>query len=404
MQNWKVVFFGLALTACSGSGSSSSFQDTALSRIPKSTSPISTSSSSTSLVLASTANSGLPLATAASDEFGNSYDSFIAASDVGEKVKNFGACSSINFIRGALAQAAGADFLICLMGQLIPEEEVADFADGTEHVISVTSNEDGETSTYKLKFSATLDSNDQVTDFEMFVCQNGQQEEYVSQTISEDGTLSMTSVGSAEPDNPQVDSVVYTTSVSGTVNSANLFTDTKTITMRYQNDFASGQNSDNNHVEAIITQRANSITFNGYSCDKNTDDNSAPCDQESQLYSHAELLDQNTSAVDFNLNLYSLGHGAYVQSTGETATGWDADNSGSDDSSDASSEERGFVEDNKSDLLEVSNSFDSISFSGDQIWDCNGTSEASYDLEDGDACFGKLEINQDVHLECSDLN
>lgn len=63
----------------------------------------------------------------------------------------------------------------------------------------------------------------------------------------------MTLKGNSEPENPDVDAVTYLVSVSGSVDSTNNFTGSKTISMRYQNDFADGGSTPFNHVEADIT-------------------------------------------------------------------------------------------------------------------------------------------------------
>lgn len=395
-------FLSLVLVSCGGSSSSSSFQDTALSRIPKATSPVVSTASSSVLISAATAQTGLPLARAAQDDYGNSYSSFVEPASANTKIKNRGACEMHNFTGNTLSQAAEADFLLCLLGQLIPSGSVSSYADGQYHIVTINDSEGAESEVYKLRFRASLNANEQVTSFEMFTCLNGSQEGYVQQTIAEDGTLSMTSVGNATPDNAEVDSVQYQTTVSGTVNSSNAFTGTKTVNLRYENDFAEGQGYGANHVEATVTQSANNILYNGYSCEK-TSINDTTCAQSSLLYAYAQLLNNNSSAADFNINLYALGHGAYVTSGGDAATGWDADNAAIADATSISETERQYVDDNKGDIATPTGTFTDIAFTEAQTWDCSGASEETFTLSDSNVCLGRFDVNQDLRMECNDI-
>ena len=369
--------------------------------------------SGTPLLMAAAATTGLPFATAASDDYGNTFTSYLGASDVGSSyfsggssTGSYAACEMLNYARGAYAQAASADQIMCLIKQGVGTLSSDDF-----QVRSMSFTEGSETMTYKMKFRQITDeTTGGIKAFEMYGCSNDnaagemRQDLYFSQDYS-GGNVVMVLKGDTEPGNPQVDEVSYQVDVTGdSVNSSGQITGSKSVLMRYQNLFADGTN---NHAVTDMTLTDSYFRYNGFSCDKATLGSSS-CDAHGgssgyAIFASMDILNHNSPGEN-NLNRFALGNGAaYLYRPGESIEGiqiWNAD-TGNLDNADTTQSHYIYIRDNQASAKAIDPDYTAVSFTEAQTWDCSDTAEAlTVDDTVLTGCFGEREINQDVHLEC----
>lgn len=113
----------------------------------------------------------------------------------------------------------------------------------------------------------------------------------------------------------------------------------------------------------------------------------------------AELLDQNSDSLNFDVNLYALGHGAFT--TGGSTIGWNGD-PGEKDETSLSDSFRADVAGAGS--IKTVRAHPGSSFESGETWDRSDAAEATLSLTAAQKkVVGRLIIDQDTHLECNDL-
>jgi len=396
-------------TGYTPSGSNSSGV-TRVADLPRVTDAVSTGTSDRALKRSSTTPSttGLPFATAHTDNFSNVYDPYLGEADIStffpdSATGSYAACDLLNFARGAYAQAAEGDMIMCIVTEAVGELTSDDY-----QYKSMEFTEGSDTITYKMKFRQTTNDAGEITSFEMFGCSddneatNMVQDMYFLQDYSGDNVVMLVK-GSTEPGNPDVDQVTYQVDVTADgINSSGEIVGTKVMAVRYQNLF-----SDNvlNHSVMDLTLTNTEFKYNGYFCDKNSSA-STTCDAHgggTAIFASMDILNNNETGEN-NLNKFALGDGAaYLHTTDNSINGiqiWDAD-SGTVNNSDTGLSHYAYVVNNISSAKAVSASYDAVTFNSDQTWDCSDTAQAlQVSMSTMGACFAEREIDQDVHLEC----
>ncbi len=372
-----------------GSGSSAApFSDLAL--LPPATGAVVAASGSLSLQAAT----GLPLATGETGEFGGSYDSFIDDDNlhdfIPEDIGSYGACELLNKTRGVYGQVGSADMMNCFLAR------TAQLDDDTFKFYSVSMGEGG---TMKLRVRRINDDAGKVKALEVFTCSNGVQDSYFSADFS-GGNVVMRFKGDTDPDNEEVDRVVYAATVTADgVSDEGLLEGEKTVEYRYRNLFTSGSN---NHVLANIIQTASTFQYNGYSCERSTLTGDCDADRSESIFAYMEILNQNDEGEQ-DPNKFALGNGAaYLLSEGtDGIQQWTADDGLVANST--ISDFGTYVEENRDDLLELSEEFSAVDFTAEETWDCADAAEEipSDTLMEALSVCGLYSINQNVHLSCS---
>jgi len=253
MKNrWHIVFVLGAVAFLVSCGSSSSSDDTpsiaSIEDLPRATSPVVSAvsgsiSAKDAIVTKTPATTGVVLKNFAADTFG--------AGD------SLDMCEATNQAKMVISEAAMADMILCYVQNIVagdPDLEV--IYDGEYHVLGLEIGEDGGAPDH-LKMKVTK-SGGAITEFEMFMCQDGSQTEYVKQTIS-GTTMGMVAKGLHTGGGWNGAHQVV---VSGTLNSSGQFI-SKTIELdQYGAPAAALENT--NWSEATVTQYSNGMTFNGY--------------------------------------------------------------------------------------------------------------------------------------------
>jgi len=384
------------ITAITGGGSTSlgtgnlSAPFASLLVVPPAVGPV---IAANSLRLTNIATTGLPFAPSAEGEFGGQYSSYVGSSNLSdffpENTGSYAACETLNYARGAYGTVGNADMMNCFLGQIADgelENEVFKF---------YSLDYDDESIQFKVRRINAADGN--LAALEVFTCFEGQQEEYFSVDFS-GGNVEMYFKGTAEPENPQVDRVTYEATVTADgVSAEGFFTGTKNLSYRYRNLFNDGRN---NHVVADIVQKPETFEYNGFSCER--EDLSGLCDSHSQGFlSYSEILDRNDTGGK-DPNKFALGDGA-AHITSSSINGiqqWLGDSGVVDNST--LSDFGQYVQDNISDKITINSTFEDITFTEEQTWDCSDTAEpiAEADAEAALQICGIYSIDQNVHLEC----
>lgn len=399
-----------------GSGTAGTAEMTAL---PVATSNIATSVSNSSIHPALATN-GIPFATAATDEYNNSFDRFVNDDNRDTYFQDdgsYGACELHQKVgKGVYAQIAGADMFQCIAAQLEANASSTtnEFRNKT---LSVTIGE--EEMNFRLRYRVIRADNDEIKATELYGCENedgsfSQTNYYAADFSGDSVSLILKSVG--EVNNGEVDSVVMQTEIDATGVSNGFFTGTKTMDFRYQNQFSetAGNSTDNNHTVAQFTQTESALTYNGYDCNKATA-SSTTCDAgggSQRLYANFEILDNNSEGEKF-LGKYALGNGAaYMtltngENTVDGIQGWLGDTGDEANSHADTATFREAVLAAADDRLNPSATFEDVSFSAAETWNCSDAGDvvdSSLAQTILTTCVAQNNIDQDVRIRCGGEN
>lgn len=333
-SRYNVILFFLALgliincggastgtSASGGTTTDDSAQLTSVDDLPEATGPV-VESTSSSLSLASgdaayLATTGMPLRNTDGDDFDSS--------------SSLAACEMFNMTKAAIQNAAQGDLILCYVKNTFPvylaqAESEIDIADGEYHVFDLDFTgldfeepegdqppalEEGEPQGEEdpsemegpdhVKFKIVKNDDGFITGFEMFACENGEQVEYLNQSI--DGAdFSMTSKGTHSQGE---DSSDYETTVSATLDSNNQFVDSKEIIMKFVGSF---QGSEQWGLMRF-NQMPDSATLTGY-MNGSFSDGEQSHGFTNQVVGSVQLLDPNVDGEDYDIGVLALGDGA----------------------------------------------------------------------------------------------
>lgn len=368
------------------------------------------SSSGSSLVRHVGASStGIPFATTGSDAM---------TSDM-----SMAMCQMFNATKTAIFEAMKGDLIQCYITtsfEQIANEENIDLYDGQYHIFALNfegssfeenndEEEGGSSGPDRIRVKFTKDSSGNITDFEMFACAGGEQDNYIRQTFS-GSDFTMISEDSGTQGTEEFTNVV---NVSATLNSSGAFVDEvngtatpKVISMEhsYSN---SEYNSDfwgNMTFRQFADYGTMSATFSG----SNSWDDST-CTFEDVIFGSVGLSD-----VDPENNFGEMGDGAVKGISSGSCTGGQNADTWEDTFTEAWLGSTGFALDDST----ASDYYDDVSdetltaadepdtFAYTDEWDCSGTPEATVvfanlDVDVAEAC-SDLEGNHN-HIECWQL-
>lgn len=290
--------------------------------------------------------------------------------------KSFAACEMVNRTRGFLFFAAAADQAACDLSFILGTNE--SYYDGEFHVVEITGEEDGESFSERIRFK--LDgTSETITGMTVQTCEDGQQTMYVKKEVDADGNVTINAKRKADPENPQVQSFVGQVSVTGQVDSNQNYVGIKTIESSYSNQFTNGTS---NFVQEVVKQSAKNIFYTGfmYSSDADPD----------RLAGFIQMIDNNQSGQEFRLDNYRLGDGAMAMSLKGDALivqGWDGDTKDIDGSVEMFDK----VSALQNDLpTEPSDTYTTLSFDGEEAYDCSGDADITINDADLEAAIETL--------------
>lgn len=369
---------------------------TSIDQLPRATSPVTSSSSGSlsALSLQALATTGMP--------FGGDN---VATFSSGDSVA---ACGMYNLTREAIGSAAEGDLILCYVQNVITANLATILAagedpyDGNFHVVNLDfgGQQDEEGGPSKIRMKIVKDSSGNITQFVMYACDESDQQMYLNQTIS--GTdFSMTSKGTFSDTNF---SGSYQTDVAGTLNSAGLFTGTKTITNSHS--ATNIPTSDLNWGAATMSQTSSAFTTSAYSKGAFTDTQQGVTGTYTdRVYSQGQIIDPNTSAATYDLGLLALGDGAVNGAFsgsftmgqnnftwGETVNeSWSGDTQLAVASNDFTSAAAAGT------VPTASESAPTISFSGVEVYDCSDTATVTVTVDQPslDSSCSNLDLGHD---------
>jgi hypothetical protein len=292
------------------------------------------------------------------------------------------ACNMYNMTKGALAQAAKGDLILCYVQALASQaEDSVDVYDGNFHAFNLNfddGDQGGNGPPDLIKFRVVKNSSGEITDFTMYACRNGQQAFYLNQSIN--GTsLTMTSIDSDSRGGEHVE-------VAGSLNGSGQFEGTKTIDI--QSTYADNTHGFDGHNSVHFEQTSDTVLAHGYNTGSFSGGFTDPSSHVAFTctgshtdsgYAKAELL--NGDATD--IGDMAVGDGAAKnQNSGSNSC------SGSSGSFTGSWNQTDVIAWNGDTLLdEPTNDFVSavqdqtldsagtvtVAFTGDQVYDCSDT-------------------------------
>ena len=410
------VLFGL-VAACSGSGtstsssssssdsSSSSVQLSTIDELPNSLSPVeSSSSSSLSLTrgaLFALAETGVPLG-----------DDPVEAG-VLDQGSSMGACTTFNMSKEAINQASMGALILCYVQNIFgASDQSVDIYDGDFHVFGLdfsgaSGNEDGG-GPDKVKFKIVKDDDGAITEFVMYACTDGEQQEYLSQTI-DGSSFSMTEIGGNSNSYGEYN---WSSSVAGTLNSNGNFTGSKTIEINFDSTWLSdGEEVGSGNGSITFVQGSDTATVSGFMTGDSTFGSSA-FSYGDQFTGAMQLLDGNAEDADtYNISLLALGSGSLKGTTSGTFTCDDCEGSEdwSEDYTDSWNGDTWATEDDNDFLDDVEDAVlpdvetETVSFTGDQAYDCDGEVEQTLVIADlgvdFDAACADFQLGHE-HIDC----
>lgn len=399
MGSFKVIFqlfvmlgLSISIVQCSSSsgtssgsgGGSTAPQFTTIDQLPKASDPVTSSGSSLVDGDALFATTGVTLKNMSSSSFTTSSSQAM--------------CEAANTLKSSFNEAVQSSVILCYIQQVISDNDLGevDIYDGQARVFTLDfgDSEDQGPGAVKIKLTKT---DGVITDFEMWSCgDSGQsgQTEYMHQQI--DGSdFTMDSKYTWDDTNG---SGAQSISVTGALNSSGQFT-SKTITSSYTSTW--GDTNDTSYGGKTVTQGASQATISMWDTGTWTYNNQ----QESftnRVYGIAELL--NTSAIA----TIAIGDGAAVgQGTGtfnggesyewSFTEGWNGDTTAQDSESD-------FIATAQEGTIPDAGSEPSISFSGDEVFDCDTTGAISLtvDMDSLNAACSDLELGWEW-VNCWDI-
>lgn len=395
-------------TLGTGNGSSGLTQ---IKNLPLATDAVAAGINSNSRAAANNPAGYLPFATAAADDFGNSFQYYVNEGNLSTYFPNdantssYAACDLLNYTRGAYASAAESDIMLCLVTAAEGGLQNDDFV-----VRTMSFNDGNSTENYKIKYRQITDTSGNIKAFELYGCSDNSgsmaQDLYFSQDYSNNNVV-MLIKSKSEPDNSDVDSVSMQVDLTATgINNQGQITGTKTMAMRYRNVFSSGVTG---HTLADLVLTDDTFLYNGFYCDRQST-SSTTCDANgggTAFYAHMDILNNN-GAGENNLNKFALGDGAsylYRVESDQTVSLngiqiWDGA-SGATDNTNLTSNHYNYVYEHQNNVKSISASYTDVTFTTAQTWDC---SDSGTQLSVSNAimmqCVGEKEIDQDVHLEC----
>lgn len=365
-----VVLLTIGLAACGGSssgtssgsdaegGGSSALTISDVSQLPKATGPMAASGSeSVSVKSASTkaATTGMVIGTTDSSFFSS------ASSPA--------ACEMFNLFKEAINSASQADMIICYVGHMNENFSTGvtdgdgslitgvDIYDGEYHIFNLNVTGDNEAPS-RVKMKLTKNAAGSVNSFEMFMCggsgENMTQNEYASQTISDENVLEMSARGrhqSAEG------SGWHSVIVSGILNNSGAY-NSKTIQIENSGEWGSYGPS---WEVGTLVQAGDGYSFSGYR---------ANLYNEEVNYDAAYSAGQVLNATSSSPQLMALGDGAANHETSWDESGggvasWNGDTGLSVESNDYTTAVSSEM------VPTASETRLSITFALDQRWECN---------------------------------
>lgn len=388
---------GASTSTSGGSTPDSTVLLTTIDELPSSLAPVEDSSSS-SLSLAKgplfeLAATGQPLG---SDPLG---DGLITTET------SLAACEAFNMSKSAINQAAMGDQILCYVQTIFAaaDDGTIDIYDGEYHTFGLDFGAEADSEEGggpdKVRFKIVKDENEVITDFVMYACSDGEQDEYLSQSIGgESGSdFAMTNLG---VHNNTTGNWSWSSGVDGTLDANGSFIDTKTIDISFDSTWLSdGDEVGNGNGNIVFAQGSDSAALTGFMSGGNTF-NGETFTFENQFVGALQLLDGNAADADpYDIRLLALGSGC----VNGVVTG------GAVDCAECASQEweESYTEcwDGDTMLAEADNDFlddvenatmptvtgQTVAFSGDQSYACDGEVERTLVLAD---------LNVDFETEC----
>lgn len=380
----------------SSSGSTSGV--TSIDQLPRATSPVSSTSASVSSLRSNSimrmndvsGTNSMNLATLSSATFNS--DSSIAA------------CVMSNKVREAIRHAAKGDKIQCYVAQVVKDNPniSIDPYDGIDHVFALSSDAGGPG---KARLKINRDSSGNITRFEMAACGGGgntgsdTQSEYLLQTI-QNNAFNMVSKEKHEGGGNQNDdsSGEEAVTVTGTLNGG-AFVDDKTI------DVSAQWQSDSRgtfQTKARLLQTSDTISYSGFETGDFVFTGGSGSFSD-RIYSIAGLTAPSASnTLDYTI----LGGAAHAIISG-SQTGSQGDHTWNEDRSQGwnpdttVSTTTPFLALLTQDPPPIT-SVDTVSFTGDEVFDCASTPDASVVVDETSlqtAC-ANLELDNQGYVNC----
>lgn len=391
-----LAVFGWVVNGCgsssdstsSGSSGGGTAEITTIDELPKASDPVTSSTSSLSAKIVagspSFATTGLPYGSTTSDSF--------------DSTSSIASCEMFNMTKEAINQAVMGDLILCYIQQIYTATEgltIVDantgetlepgsipIYDGAYHTFTLAfpeNTEDGEGGPDHVKFKINK-SGDVITGLEMFSCVSGSQEMYLNQDIDGDD-FTMGSKGVFEQDCTSG----FSSTVTGTLNSAGEFVGSKGIAMNYTTECSDGSIF---YGGSSVEQTADSMTLTGADAGTFIGGDGNDGSYSVQVVAASELLDGNAADADpYNIGLLALGDGAVSGSwSGSFGTdsweddfteGWNGDTTEEDAT--AAAEWLTIV--SALDLPDAAEAV-TVTFSGSDAYDCDDDVEAIITISD----------------------
>lgn len=396
-----VVLIAAAFIASCGGGGGTTAGDvgdevtvptiTTVSDLPGATSPMASSASESisKAVSLKAATTGLNFSSASASSFSSS--------------SSMAACEMFNVLKESFQSAVEADTILCYIDQVNQQAlfsgiEGIDIYDGEVHIfdLNFTGSEGGPPD--KVKMQIVKNSAGNITSFEMFACADGSQKEYINLGI--DGTsVTITAKGNYS-DSEWLGS--HQVGVSGTLNASGAYTQ-RAIAVANTGGNVGGTNT--NHSEGTLTQTPGAFSFSGYQAGVYSEGGSSGSYAQS-AYGVGEILN-DTSA---SLSDLAMGDGAVKVDSAYTWSGgsyepdpfieaWLGDTAAA--VSPATDSE--FYDDADAGSTPTVADSVSISFSGDEVWDCSDEADASLPEMDMSVIEAACEALNHTWINCYNI-
>lgn len=388
---------GTSTSSSSSSGSSSStVQLATIDELPNSLAPVESSSSS-SLSLAKGPLNALA-------ETGQPLDSDPLGDGLIDGDTSMAGCQAFNMSKEAINQASMGALILCYVQNIFGgSDQTIDIYDGDFHIFGLDFSgldEGGEGGgPDKVKFKIVKDDDGAITDFVMYACEEGEQNEYLLQSIDGDDFVQ----DEEGIHRGQYGVYNWGSSVTGTINSSGTFTDSKVIAIHFDSTWLSdGEEVGGGNGSITFTQAADSAELNGFMTGSNTF-NGETFTFTDQFAGAMQLLDGNEAdAENYDIGLLALGSGCVkginsgdaVDCDACTLQNWEEEYHECWDGDDLLVEEDNAFADATAAMELPAISDQTAGFSGDQVYDCSGEVEQTLVLAD---------LGVDFEAACADF-
>lgn len=385
------------------STTSSSVELSTIDELPSSLNPVEASTSSSLSLnkgsLFTLATAGVPLGEDPEDL------------GVLEQGSSMGACTAFNMTKEAINQASMGALILCYVQNIFgATDQSIDIYDGEYHTFGMDftgvgggegeEEEEGQGPS-KVRFKIVKDGDGAITDFEMYACKDNdgddEQSEYLSQTI-DGSTFAMTEIGTHTSEFGEYG---WSSSVDGTLNADGNFTGTKTIDINFDSTWLNdGDEIGSGNGSITFEQGADTAALSGFMTGTSTFGQDA-FTYEDTFVGAMQLLDGNEEDADtYNIGLLAMGSGCVSGNTGGTWTGDGEAQDWDEDYTDCWNGDTWATEESNDFLTEVEDatlptaSAQTVSFAGDQVYDCDDEPEATLVIAD---------LGVDFNAACEDF-